>query len=544
MPDIQKWACTTSGASRAAHAASQRGGRTPAGTGHELVLRHGRRRARVDVPHGDARAHGARRRGCRSSSRRVHTVTSCPAAASAVLSSATCTFCPPASTPPTAASGLACSDTIAMRIGVTSSPVGAGGAGPRSPRARARRGPGRRPSRRGTGPGRTGQHVRARGAPAPCGPLPARRRARAAPRTSRSTSVEQIAGAGRHRLVGLGGGQRDHRHAQVHGLQQGQPERRPAQRVHVDAPPGHLVVHPVLGQVAHGADVRAAQVLTEPVGAHAEHVERRGRGEPRQQVGAGHPAAAHGLVDARPRPRRARRSSGGPGRRCRARRRRGGRARVPHQVVEVRDVHEQRGRRGRPGGAGWSPRAAARGVVLEEHRGHVAAGTPAQPPLGERRSPRAAAGRRRRPLRPAAPRARPRPRTRASPTPPGGRRPTGRAREASDQVAVGALDEGRGPGAVDVPDDDVHEAGSAGRSPIRTGSAGHGQRSRPERRGQTTLRRLLLSVADCAAVGYPLSPSGAPPEYPRIDRVSPPHGDDRARRRREARRAQGVRRRR
>jgi len=58
--------------------------------------------------------------GVCSSARRVQTVTSCPAAASAVPSSRTWTFCPPASTPPTAASGLACSDTMAIRTGVTS----------------------------------------------------------------------------------------------------------------------------------------------------------------------------------------------------------------------------------------------------------------------------------------------------------------------------------------------------------------------------------------------------------------------------------------
>src|SRR5690606_23516769 len=60
------------------------------------------------------------RSGRPRSSRRVYTVTSCPRRVRAADSSATCTFCPPASTPPSAANGLACSETIAIFIAAPS----------------------------------------------------------------------------------------------------------------------------------------------------------------------------------------------------------------------------------------------------------------------------------------------------------------------------------------------------------------------------------------------------------------------------------------
>ena len=142
----------------------------------------------------------------------------------------------------------------------------------------------------------------------------------------------------------------------------------------VHPPPGHLVVHAVLRQVADRADVRAAQVRAQPVRAHPEDVERYGSGEPRQQVRAGHPAPPDRLVDAHGRrPELAGVAVPGVDDAVLDDGRRGGPA-VPHQVVEVRDVHEQQvvavghrvpAARGRP---------AARGVVLEEHRRHVAAG--------------------------------------------------------------------------------------------------------------------------------------------------------------------------
>ena len=151
----------------------------------------------------------------------------------------------------------------------------------------------------------------------------------------------------------------------------------------VDPPAGQLIVHEVLGQVADGPDVGAAQVRAEPVRAHPEDVERDGTGEPGQQVGAGHPAPPDRLVDAH-----------GGGRELAGVAvpgvddavlddRGGGGARIPHEVVEVRDVHEQQvvavGHRVPAAGR----RPAARGVVLEEDGRHVAPGTAAQPALGE-----------------------------------------------------------------------------------------------------------------------------------------------------------------
>src|SRR3954464_8124935 len=56
----------------------------------------------------------APRRGRSRLSRRVWTTTDAPRRASPRASAATCTFWPPASTPPRTASGLACSETRAM----------------------------------------------------------------------------------------------------------------------------------------------------------------------------------------------------------------------------------------------------------------------------------------------------------------------------------------------------------------------------------------------------------------------------------------------
>ena len=114
-PDIQKWACTTSGGSARQARSSPSASAGMCGrsssfgigrAGPASTWRDDRRRGAA----ARARAGRGRRGGC-------STVTSWPAAASARLSSPTCTFCPPASTPPRAASGLACSETIAMRTG-------------------------------------------------------------------------------------------------------------------------------------------------------------------------------------------------------------------------------------------------------------------------------------------------------------------------------------------------------------------------------------------------------------------------------------------
>ena len=81
----------------------------------ELVLRDGRGRARGDVA--DRRRRLQRRRvgQVRVVAAGVARSPRAPPRPSARLSAATWTFCPPASTPPRAASGLACSETIAMR---------------------------------------------------------------------------------------------------------------------------------------------------------------------------------------------------------------------------------------------------------------------------------------------------------------------------------------------------------------------------------------------------------------------------------------------
>ena len=79
----------------------------------QLVLGHGGGRPAASAPparrpHAHAAAAAGRRAWCRPR----------PGARAGqrAASAATCTFCPPASTPPSAASGLACSETIAIFI--------------------------------------------------------------------------------------------------------------------------------------------------------------------------------------------------------------------------------------------------------------------------------------------------------------------------------------------------------------------------------------------------------------------------------------------
>ena len=143
-PLIQKCACTTSGRRRdhwrrrSSAKASMYGNRVslettsagPAGTWSTVT----------PVPMGT-------RRGSARSSRRVCTTTSTPRRPIACARAATCTFCPPASTPPRVASGLACSETMAT---LTRTPPSLGRA---PPRPRRRPPPGRRRGRGAPGRG-------------------------------------------------------------------------------------------------------------------------------------------------------------------------------------------------------------------------------------------------------------------------------------------------------------------------------------------------------------------------------------------------------
>ena len=194
-------------------------------------------------------------------------------------------------------------------------------------------------------------------------------------------------GGRRHRPGGLGGGQHHHRHGQLHGLDQRQPERRPAERVHVDPAPGQLTVHPGLGQV-----LELAALLRGPGAARAARPVTR---MPNTSSGA---AAAKPGSRSVPvvRPRRsgsltttaARGMLAGPAgagirdavlhhvhRRPAA---------VPVHGVEPGHVHdrEARGVRHRVPGAHRGP---GRRVVLQVHGGQVPAGLPAQP--GSRPAP-------------------------------------------------------------------------------------------------------------------------------------------------------------
>src|SRR5215207_921082 len=274
-------------------------------------------------------------RGGRSgSSRRVWTTTSSPRRPRVDASAATCTFCPPASTPPSTASGLACSETIAILM--RSSPPEAA-----------------RPSRRRSAAGRSARAPRRGDQHVDLGGDDTRRR--------------------RDRLVHLGRPERDDRHAQVHRLQQREPERGPADRVHVHAPARKLRVHPLLRQVFDPA---------EGGGVDAEEVERRGLAEAIEQVGAGHARAPARLVD-----------HGGAARQLAAvalagvddpvlDHARGRRAGVPEERVEVRDVDEQEvvavGRR-----VAHLRDPPLRRVVLHVHGRDVAAGPAAEPVLGQ-----------------------------------------------------------------------------------------------------------------------------------------------------------------
>src|SRR4029453_5693515 len=180
------------------------------------------------------------------------------------------------------------------------------------------------------------------------------------------------------RLRRLGGGQRDHRHPQVHGLQQRQPQRRPAHRVQVQPSPGHLGMQPVLGQVGHRPHPRRPGHPPRP---RPEQVERHRRPQPLEQVGPGHPPPAPGLVDHH----HGRRDLAAvalarvddavldhPGR---------GAPAVPEQLVEVGDVHHHQV----VAVAGTVTQlvdAPLRRVVLQVDRGHLPPRPPPAQPLG------------------------------------------------------------------------------------------------------------------------------------------------------------------
>ena len=193
----------------------------------------------------------------------------------------------------------------------------------------------------------------------------------------------------------------------------------------------------------------------------------------------------------------------------------GVRAVVPHQVVEVRDVRRAAGRRGRPAGAGCSRRC--------RRAGRCARGTP---PAGRGRAAGPATARERRPPRAAAGPPR---RRRASASSAGetstadagqshaaGRPPpTARARAASGAGSVPALDERRGPGAVHVPDEDVHEAG--------VGALGMGEEVAAWFAGSNHSETTATLRREIRLVVYLLSllPPGQGRQSPRTDPVSP-----------------------
>ncbi len=139
-----------------------------------------------------------------------------------------------------------------------------------------------------------------------------------------------------------------------------------------------------LGQVGGAAPVgRQAEVSGQAFGAHAEHVERHRLRQGGQQVRAGVPGAPHGFVD----------DDGGAGEPAGVVVARvddavlddlgAGGAAVPEESVEVGDVHDRQ--IGAVGARVAGVRYGAVGrVVLQVQRGHVAAGAPpAEPPLGQ-----------------------------------------------------------------------------------------------------------------------------------------------------------------
>ena len=199
-PDIQKWACTTSGGRAAHRRRSARGevghvrpqlvlGDRPPGAGDDVL----------DL----ARPGAMRTRGGRSgASARVDTVTSQPRPARWAASAATWTFCPPASASPSDASGLACSETSSTRSGLIADASACGRTGRDQPVERGD----------DVGAGHVCQaHLlveRARAAAAAgAGHVPGRRGPRAAPATAASGPTGTVAAKRDHDRRADGGGQ-------------------------------------------------------------------------------------------------------------------------------------------------------------------------------------------------------------------------------------------------------------------------------------------------------------------------------------------------
>jgi hypothetical protein len=202
--------------------------------------------------------HGSWCRGCGRRTDGSRPSPQCPAAASAVLSSRTWTFCPPAVDPtdrrqrarrvrtPSAMphrrhllsggpadGGLTRprrSCVSRTRPRTASQPVGTG---------RGRTGAGRALAGRADGPGPVrlvGQRAQLRTEAVDVGEQT--RRPAAPPRGPPSSRGRPPA-------------------SQVHGLEQGEPQRGPPHRMQVDPPAGQLIVHEVLGQVTDGPTSRS-----------------------------------------------------------------------------------------------------------------------------------------------------------------------------------------------------------------------------------------------------------------------------------------------
>ena len=497
-PDIQKCACTTSGGSPAPGRV-QPVAPAPARAVTQLVFRAsaapGRRRQVPDLAPRGASAHalGQARRSSGGS-------TPSPrgrAAASARASSLTCTFCPPASGLPGAASGLACSDDHVDAHRPSAS----------SPTWSVRRRAVRRvrwsvdarsstlvPVGRGSGPARSGPaRAGARPDPARCGRRgPVGDAARAGPGASRAGSVAHTPAVRRHGL-------RPPRWSRA------RPPACPAAwprsatvRARSSAAgagrrgggPARRACGAAAGRRGRGRG-RTRGGRSRPSYADAEHVQRRGLREAGQQVGAGDPAAAQRLVDARPRPRGELAGVAGAGvDDRRARRRRCGCCPASHMSA-LKWVTCTRSRSSR----------SATGCRLVGRRPARARCAPGRRRRRRGRAPGAASGAasssllgplqhhdvdrlRRRSCSGETSTARGRP------VP--GRRPPAAPRPAlgqrRQQVAVPALDERGGPGAVHVPEQDVH-AGTA--APARAQRA-------PRRRAT----RLRVDAAQAGVAGH------------------------------------------
>ena len=246
--------------------------------------------------------------------------------------------------------------------------------------------------------------------------------------------------------MGLRRGQCDDRQAEVHGLEQGEPEARPAVRVDVQAPTRHRGVQLGLREVADAAERLAvdAEEVVDDVAADAV-----------EEIRAGDPPTALGLVhdDRGPRQgavvQRARIDDAvldDAGRRPLA---------IPEQVVEVRDVDDRQvvASGGRVLEVGD---VALRRVVLHPQRRQITARPLVEPAIGQDRIARALEQDHVELLVPQAVQGN----LASSRRPVVGLRPAAAVgaaiRGERDDVVVVALHERRGPGAMHVPDEDPH----------------------------------------------------------------------------------------